>query len=110
MFGGSLGRLGGGLGTCQAFFYGTININISGGMINANVYGAGAGGVTGYDFINTNSSDVNKALGQDYQTAVNINVTGGTVNGSIYGAGYRSFSIFISKRDYSRWWYIIWKF
>ena len=71
--------------TCDSYFYGTININISGGQILNNIYGAGAGGVTGYS---QNSSDPYKSYGQGYDTSVNVNVTGGTISGNIYGGGY----------------------
>lgn len=96
LFGGSLGRLGGGMATSQAFFYGSININVKGGIINTNIYGAGAGGVTGYDNVNATPSDSNRALGLGYTTQVNINVSGGTINGNIYGAGY-GYSDFLSS-------------
>ena len=71
--------------TCDSYYYGTIDINISGGEIISNIYGAGAGGVTGYS---ENSSDPYKSYGEEFDTAVNINLTGGTVGGNIYGGGY----------------------
>ena len=71
--------------TCDSYFYGTININISGGQIINNIYGAGAGGVTGYS---ENSSDPYKSYGEDFDTNVNINISGGTIDGDIYGGGY----------------------
>ena len=71
--------------TCDSYFYGTININMSGGSILDNIYGAGAGGVTGYS---QNSSDPFKEYGQGYDTSVNINISGGTISGNIYGGGY----------------------
>lgn len=80
MFGGSLGRL-----QSDVYYYGKININISGGTINNNLYGVGAGGVTGY---NENSTDPYKNIGKNYNTDVAINISGGTINGNIYGAGY----------------------
>jgi len=83
LYGGSLGR-----NQSNIYFYGTIDINISGGVVSTNLYGAGAGGVTGYS---DSSTDTYKSLGQPYGAEVNINMTGGTVNGNIYGAGYRLF-------------------
>lgn len=80
LFGGSLGRL-----QSDVYFYGPININIHGGIINNNIYGVGAGGVTGYSEL---SSDNYKSYGQKYDTKVNINITGGILNGNLYGAGY----------------------
>lgn len=80
LFGGSLGRL-----QSDVYFYGPININIHGGIITNNIYGVGAGGVTGYSIL---SSDIYKSYGQNYNTEVNINITGGTLNGNLYGAGY----------------------
>jgi len=80
VFGGSLGRL-----QSDVYYYGTIDINISGGTINNTLYGVGAGGVTGYD---VNSTDPYKSYGQSYNTTATINITGGTINGNIYGAGY----------------------
>lgn len=69
----------------DAYYYGTININISGGIINSDIYGAGIGSTTGY---NANSSDVYKSYGANKTTSTNINISGGTVNGSVYGGGY----------------------
>lgn len=69
----------------DAYYYGTININISGGIINSDIYGAGIGSITGY---NANSSDVYKSYGENTTTSTNINISGGTVSGSIYGGGY----------------------
>ena len=71
--------------TCDSYFYGTININITGGTITNNIYGAGAGGVTGYS---QNSSDPYKSYGADFDTSVNISISGGTINGNVYGGGY----------------------
>lgn len=71
--------------TCDSYFYGTATINITGGTITNNIYGAGAGGVTGY---NVNSSDPYKSYGEEFETVVNINISGGTVGGNIYGGGY----------------------
>lgn len=71
--------------TCDSYFYGTININIKDGIITNNIYGAGAGGVTGYSI---NSSDPYKEYGEEFETSVNINIQGGTINGNIYGGGY----------------------
>lgn len=94
LYGGSLGRnmsalSGSGTSrnlTCDIYHYGTININISDeAVINSNIYGAGAGGVTGY---HENSTDTYKEYGKDIQTIVSINVNGGTINGNIYGGGY----------------------
>ena len=71
--------------TCDSYFYGTVNINIEGGVVEENIYGAGAGGVTGYS---ENSSDPYKSYGEEFNTTVNINIAGGTINGNIYGGGY----------------------
>ena len=71
--------------TCDSYFYGDININITGGEILNNIYGAGAGGVTGYS---ENSSDKYKNYGESFDTSVNINISGGTISGNIYGGGY----------------------
>ena len=80
LYGGSLGRL-----QSDVYFYGPIDINIYGGTINNNIYGVGAGGVTGYS---ERSSDPYKSYGADYDTTVTINFNGGTLNGNLYGAGY----------------------
>lgn len=93
LYGGCLGRnmdaIGGGWGAstivCDSYFYGIATINISGGEIIENIYGAGAGGVTGYS---ENSSDEYKSYGREFNTSVNINISGGTINGDIYGGGY----------------------
>lgn len=94
LYGGSLGRNMNALQgygnarnlICDIYFYGTININISGTtVVNANIYGAGAGGVTGYS---ENSTDTYKSYGQNIDSSVNINISGGTINGNIYGGGY----------------------
>lgn len=71
--------------TCDSYFYGKININILGGTITKNIYGAGAGGVTGYS---ENSSDPYKTYGAEFDTSVNINISGGTISGNVYGGGY----------------------
>ena len=90
IYGGCLGRnmsalSGSNSNLCDAYFYGTININIQGGTVEDAIYGAGAGGVTGY---NINSSDPNKKYGENVTTSVNINISGGNVNADIYGGGY----------------------
>ena len=90
LYGGCLGRNMSALSNrsslvCDSYFYGTVTINISGGTISSNIYGAGAGGVSGYS---ENSTDTYKSYGRDIDTSVNINVTGGTINGNIYGGGY----------------------
>ena len=71
--------------TCDSYYYGTVNINISGGRIESNIYGAGAGGVTGYS---PNSSDKYKQYGEEFDTSVTINMTGGTIEGDVFGGGY----------------------
>ena len=71
--------------TCDSYFYGTVTINVSGGRIIDNIYGAGAGGVTGYS---ENSSDRYKSYGQEFDTSININISGGTIIGDVYGGGY----------------------
>lgn len=90
LYGGCLGRnmsalTGSSNLVCDSYFYGTVTINISGGTISSNIYGAGAGGVSGYS---ANSTDVYKNYGQNITTSVNINASGGTINGNIYGGGY----------------------
>ena len=70
---------------CDSYFYGTVNINISGGTVSKTIYGAGAGGVSGYS---SNSTDSYKSYGKDIDTIVNINITGGTIDADIYGGGY----------------------
>lgn len=73
--------------TCESYFYGTITVNMTGGTITNNIYGAGAGGVTGY---NQNSSDPFKSYGANlgFGTSVTLNISGGSVLGNIYGGGY----------------------
>lgn len=92
LYGGCLGRNMNIVGTtnatgnlCDSYFYGKININIEAGTISKNIYGAGAGGTTGYS---TSSSDTYKSYGAPYETEVNINISGGTILGNIYGGGY----------------------
>lgn len=91
MYGGCLGRnmqaIGGSLNPilCDSYFYGTVNINISGGTVSQTIYGAGAGGVSGYS---ANSTDAYKSYGQGIDTVVNINILGGTIDADIYGGGY----------------------
>lgn len=92
LYGGSLGRNMDALGfygssyICDIYHYGIININISDStVVNSNIYGAGAGGVTGYS---ENSSDKYKSYGEDVHSVVNMNISGGTINGNIYGGGY----------------------
>lgn len=89
VYGGCLGRNmkanSGNTNLCDAYFYGTININITGGSITDSIYGAGAGGVTGYS---QNSSDPYKSYGQDIKTSVNVNISGGNILADVYGGGY----------------------
>lgn len=95
LYGGSLGRNMSAIGsgdssaanlTCDTYYYGNITINISeNAIINSNIYGAGAGGVTGY---NENSSDQYKSYGENIESTVNMNISGGQINGNIYGGGY----------------------
>ncbi len=80
LYGGSLGR-----SRSDVYYYGKIKINISGGHIGSAIYGAGAGGVTGYS---DKSSDPYKNYGRNYDTDVEINISGGTIDGNVYGAGY----------------------
>ena len=49
---------------CDAFYYGDIEINISGGEITRTIYGVGAGAITGYS---TNSTDQYKSLRTKYR-------------------------------------------
>lgn len=70
---------------CDAYYYGKVTINISGGSITKSIYGAGAGGVSGY---NASSSDSYKSYGKDVDTSVNINISGGTIDADVYGGGY----------------------
>ncbi len=93
-YGGSLGRnmsaIGSGASSNQrlsdTYFYGKIYINISAGTVSSNIYGAGAGGVTGYS---TLSSDPYKeTYGKGHDTEVNINISGGTIQSNVYGGGY----------------------
>lgn len=53
---------------CDAFYYGNIEINISGGEITRTIYGVGAGAVTGYS---ANSSDKYKNLRKRYRNICN---------------------------------------
>ena len=53
---------------CDAFYYGNIEINISGGEITRTIYGVGAGAVTGYS---ANSSDQYKNLRKRYRNICN---------------------------------------
>ena len=90
LYGGALGRNMSALTNqstliCDSYFYGSVDINITGGRIIDTIYGAGAGGVSGY---HVNSSDDYKSYGQPYQTSINMNISGGTIEGDIYGGGY----------------------
>ena len=70
---------------CDSYYYGKITINMTNGEVKRNIYGAGAGGVTGYS---QNSSDVYKDYGKEFKTSVNLNFFGGKIGGNIYGGGY----------------------
>ena len=90
LYGGALGRNMAALTNsstllCDSYFYGHVEINISGGTITGDIYGAGAGGVSGY---HPSSSDQYKSYGQPYDTVIDINITGGTITADIYGGGY----------------------
>ena len=86
VIGASLGRNVNGTSIkSDAYFYGDTNINISGGTVIDNIYGAGVGSTTGY---NASSSDTYKSYGSDVTTTTNIHISGGTISGNIYGGGY----------------------
>ena len=100
LYGGSLGRnmtwmggtqTGSGALLCDIYHYGQIIINFNGTNIGTSqnrgtIYGAGAGGVTGYS---TNSSDAYKeSYGKNYTTSVTMNITAGTIYADVYGGGY----------------------
>ncbi|MDO5555527.1 MAG: hypothetical protein Q4G09_02415 [Clostridia bacterium] len=81
LYGASLGRQ-----KSDVYFYGTIEINISGGTITQAIYGAGGGGTTGY---HTSSTDPYKAnYGYGVETYTKIKITGGYIDGNVYGGGY----------------------
>ncbi len=111
LYGGCLGRNMGVTSSsytgniCDSYYYGTININISEGEILDNIYGAGAGGVTGYSI---NSSDDYKSYGEEFDTSVNINITGGTVKGNIYGGGYGYTEYLNANVTAEDRWFFIW--
>lgn len=91
VYGGSLGRNMNAIGRgssrreCDSYFYGNIEINVDGSSINGHIYGAGAGGVSGYS---VNSSDPYSSYGKNVETKVNINLVSGNIKGNIYGGGY----------------------
>ena len=94
-FGAGYGRNG----SYDVYYYGQIEINITGGRIKRNqnnatsgtVYGGGAGGVTGY---NSDNGDNQKELGQGYTTSISINISGdATIDGNVFGGGYGYSSI-----------------
>ena len=91
---------------CDSYYYGTVTINISGGEILNNIYGAGAGGVSGYS---ENSSDQYKSYGREFDTSVNINISGGTVRGDIYGGGYGYTEYLNANVTAHDRWFFIWK-
>lgn len=81
IFGTSLGRW-----TNEIYYFGDIQINISGGIIRSEIYGAGAASLTGnnpdnqYQYYNSYCSGVT--------TSTEINISGGTLQGNVYGGGY----------------------
>ena len=98
-FGAGYGRNG----SYDVYYYGQIEINITGGRIKRNqnnatsgtVYGGGAGGVTGY---NSDNGDNKKELGQGYTTSISINISGdATIDGNVFGGGYGYSSILYNE-------------
>lgn len=90
LVGTSLGRYSGAL-----YFYGTVDLNISGqAVVENNVFAGGAGSVTGWNDNYPNSEGSAWATYRNAQIAVldsqyvKVNMTGGVVNGSVYGGGY----------------------
>jgi len=81
IYGTSLGRW-----TDVIYYYGKVQINISGGIIRNAIYGAGAASVTGnnsnfaYEYYSRYASGVD--------TSVEINISGGDIIGNVYGGGY----------------------
>ena len=81
IFGTSLGRW-----TNEIYYFGDVQINISGGIIRSEIYGAGAASLTGnnpqnqYQYYNSYCNGVT--------TSTEINISGGTILGNVYGGGY----------------------
>lgn len=90
----------------DAYYYGTINIKISGGTINSDIYGAGVGSTTGY---NTNSSDAYKSYGANVTTSTNINISGGTNKRKCLWRRLCIFRKFNRSTATIRLWCTIWK-
>lgn len=62
-------------------------INIKGGTVYGNVYGAGKGTDYYYTTLRSSGTPANYTdLGQTYGSVI-TNITGGTINGNVYGAG-----------------------
>ena len=73
-------------GSYDVYYYGEIEINLTGGTINANVYGGGAGGVVGY---NASNGDRFNTLGSNYTSNIAINIGGNvTITGDVFAGGY----------------------
>lgn len=81
IYGTSLGRW-----TDIIYYYGKVEINISGGIIRNAIYGAGAASITGHN--PTYAYEYYSSYASGVDTSVEVNVSGGEILGNIYGGGY----------------------
>lgn len=126
LFGGNLGRYSYASDASDhsdCYFYGMSSINIKGGTVQSTIYGAGAGGVTGYNASHPNTVDDPNSANFDvghrlstflnyfnnvwgYQQKIEVNISDSAlVKGNVYGGGY-GFSDYLidpgsSKRGYN---------
>ena len=83
----------------DVFYYGEIELNLTGGTINGSLHGGGAGGVVGY---NNDNGDRLRNLGQNYDTSISINISGNVViNGDVFAGGY-GFSSLLDNNNTAR--------
>lgn len=97
----------------DVFFYGQITINIADGASiqkadgsTGTVYGAGAGGISGYykDNDGNTNGDTHVISGTEkIVTSSTINISGGMINADVYGGGYgyTEYLNYISSADNS---------
>ena len=108
----------------DVFYYGTIELNLTGGRIihntynqnngtianrhelSGSVYGGGAGGVTGYKEGGYGTGNANKPfntnndIGEDYPTSISIYIGGNVqIDGDVFGGGYGYSPLLSSTHD-----------
>lgn len=85
--------------------FGTTTINMTGGVVEGNIYGGGKGSLTYYDTHGLSHIDRRNISGDHFANLAQVhgiatvNITGGKVMGAVFGAGEGSLYRPVSKTD-----------